>query len=285
LTNQLDENKADLAMISRLLDSEYQNSLKEHFNKLDLNTYESKVLISLYILKESEAKAIATTAQVPLGRVYTALESLSDKSLIQRIKVKGKPYRYRANDYEPSLRSIQEQTKKDIDNAMKEIFAGLKQLQKLTIVPDPEPLLEPIEVIFGDWNITRILRETIMSTEETLYLSLSIKHLKSQKNALEKTLERDCNILGISVSEEDKSELDSLNISNFSINLQSAMPALKTFFLEKNTGFNGVMVDNRIVFLILLEAEKEPYGLIIRHPSLVHTFSLLVQSLISQLDD
>ncbi|MHA2095729.1 MAG: TrmB family transcriptional regulator [Candidatus Hodarchaeales archaeon] len=285
MKNHLDENTADLTTISRLLDSEYQNTLKAAFIKIGLNTYESKVLISLYILKESEAKAIATTAQVPMGRVYSALENLSSKGLIQRIKVTGKPYRYRANDYEPALRSIQDKVKEEVDDALKDIMIGMRQLQKLTIVPDPEPLLEPIEVIFGDLNISRILRETIMDTEESLYLSLSIKHLKNQKPALEKILHRDCSVFGISVSDEDKTELDSLEIPNFSINLQSAMPALKMFFLEKNTGFNGVMVDNRIVFLILLEAEKEPYGVLIRHPSLVHTFSLLIQSLITQLDE
>ncbi len=285
MTNHRNENAVDLTTISRLLDSEYQNTLKDAFIKLGLNTYESKVLISLYILKEAEAKAIATTAQVPMGRVYSALKNLSRQGLIQRIKVTGKPYRYRANEYEPALRSKQEKVKEEVDDALQKILHGMQQLQKLTIVPDPEPLLEPIEVIFGESNISRILRETIMSTEEILYLSLSIKHLKRQKNTLGKILNRECTVLGISVSEEDKTELDSLNIPNFSINLQSAMPALRTFFFEKNTGFNGVMVDNRIVFLILLEAEKEPYGVLIRHPSLVHTFSLLVQSLITQLDE
>ncbi len=285
MKNQFDGNTTDLTTISRLLDSEYQSTLKNAFIKIGLNTYESKVLISLYILKESEAKAIATTAQVPMGRVYSALENLSTKGLVQKIKVTGKPFRYRANDYEPALRSIQDEVKEEVDSALENIMVGMKQIQKLTIVPDPEPLLEPIEVIFGDLNISRILRDTILSTEDLLYLSLSIKYLKSQKPALEKIMKRNCTILGISVSDDDKTELDSLKIPNFSINLQDAMPALKMFFLEKNTGFNGVMVDNRTVFLILLEAEKEPYGVLIRHPSLVHTFSLLVQSLITQLDE
>ena len=285
MNKHFNDNPTDLTTISRLLDSEYQSTLKDAFIKIGLNTYESKVLISLYILKESEAKAIATTAQVPMGRVYSALESLSNKGLIQKIKVKGKPFRYRANEYEPALRLIQDKVKEEVDEALQDIIIGMKQLQKVTIVPDPEPLLEPIEVVFGEWNISRILRETILSTEEDLSLSLSIKYLKSQKPALETIMKRNCTVIAISVSDEDKNELDSLNIPNFSINLQSAMPALKMFFLEKNTGFNGVMVDNRIVFLILLEAEKDPYGVLIRHPSLVHTFSLLVQSLITQLDE
>ena len=285
MNKHFNDNPTDLTTISRLLDSEYQSTLKDAFIKIGLNTYESKVLISLYILKESEAKAIATTAQVPMGRVYSALENLSNKGLIQKIKVKGKPFRYSANEFEPALRLIQDKVKEEVDEALQDIIVGMKQLQKVTIVPDPEPLLEPIEVVFGEWNISRILRETILSTEEDLSLSLSIKYLKSQKPALEIILKRNCTVLAISVSDEDKNELDSLNIPIFSINLQNAMPALKMFFLEKNTGFNGVMVDNRIVFLILLEAEKEPYGVLIRHPSLVHTFSLLVQSLITQLDE
>ncbi|MCK5342170.1 MAG: TrmB family transcriptional regulator [Candidatus Heimdallarchaeota archaeon] len=285
MNKHFNDNPTDLTTISRLLDSEYQSTLKDAFIKIGLNVYESKVLISLYILKESEAKAIATTAQVPMGRVYSALENLSNKGLIQKIKVKGKPFRYRANEFEPALRLIQDKVKEEVDEALQDIIVGMKQLQKVTIVPDPEPLLEPIEVVFGEWNISRILRETILSTEEDLSLSLSIKYLKSQKPALEIILKRNCTVLAISVSDEDKNELDSLNIPIFSINLQNAMPALKMFFLEKNTGFNGVMVDNRIVFLILLEAEKEPYGVLIRHPSLVHTFSLLVQSLITQLDE
>ncbi len=285
MNKHFNDNPTDLTTISRLLDSEYQSTLKDAFIKIGLNTYESKVLISLYILKESEAKAIATTAQVPMGRVYSALENLSNKGLIQKIKVKGKPFRYRANEFEPALRLIQDKVKEEVDEALQDIIVGMKQLQKVTIIPDPEPLLEPIEVVFGEWNISRILRETILSTEEDLSLSLSIKYLKSQKHVIETILKRNCTVLAISVSDEDKKELDSLNIPIFSINLQSAMPALKMFFLEKNTGFNGVMADNRIVFLILLEAEKEPYGVLIRHPSLVHTFSLLVQSLITQLNE
>ena len=284
MNHQLDKETYDLSTISQLLDSEYQENLREAFSKLGLNAYEAKILMSLYVLKESEAKTLAEVAQVPLGRIYTALENLTNNGLVQKIKIKGKPLRYRANDYQPALQTIYRSVREDIETAHSSILQKVSDLQKLEVKFDPDYPSEPVEVVFGDWNISQILRETILSTQEQITLFLSLPYIKNQKKALEKLVKKQCTIFAFSTTEEEIKELNSMSI-HCNLLPPVLLSVFNMFFLEKNAIFNGLMVDFRRVFLILQETDNEPYGLIIRHPSLVQTFSILLQSLRAQLEE
>ncbi|MHA1974254.1 MAG: TrmB family transcriptional regulator [Candidatus Hodarchaeales archaeon] len=282
MTKRKQEKKVDLNNISTILDSELQTGLNEALLKFGLSKYESRVLVSLYVLKESDVKTIAVTAQVPMGRIYDALNRLTQNGLIQKIKTKGKPLRYRSYDYKVALKNVFDTVKKDMESAMNHVMESIAQLEKIRVVAEPK--LEPVEVIFGDENIATALSDTILRAKHDIIISMSVEYLKKQKNTLQSIKNKNITKLAICISDEEMRKLEILNFPRNFLNLDKQIPALKKFFFEKNSRINGVMVDNKIVFLTLLQAENEPYGLLITHPSLVQTFSILVQSLIPQLD-
>ncbi len=283
LPNRTQEKVDDLNSLSTILDSELQTGLKEALLKLGLSKYESRVLASLYVLKESDVKTIAVIAQVPMGRIYDALNTLTQIGLIQKIKTKGKPLRYRSYDYKVALTNVYDSVKKDMDTAISHVLKSVTQLQKIRV--DVEPKLEPVEVIFGDENITTALNDTILQVKHDIIISLSVEYLKKQKYSLQSITSKNINRMAICISEEEKRVLETMNFSVNFLDLDKHIPALKKFFFEKSSRINGILVDNKIVFLTLLQAENEPYGLLITHPSLVQTFSILVQSLIPHLDN
>ena len=176
LTKGAQEKKADLNSLSKILDSELQTGLNEALLKLGLSKYESRVLASLYVLKESDVKTIAVIAQVPMGRIYDALNSLTENGLIQRIKTKGKPLRYRSYNYKVALKNVYDAVKNDMDSAINHVLKSVTQLQKIRV--DTEPKLEPVEVIFGDENIAMALSDAILRVKHDIIISMSVEYLK-----------------------------------------------------------------------------------------------------------
>ncbi len=281
MPNGTQEKAADLTTLSNVLNSNLQTGLHEALLTLGLSKYESQVLSSLYILKESEVKTIALIAQVPMGRIYDALNSLTQSGLIQKIKVRGKPLRYRAYDYKVALKKIYDNVKDDIDYAINRVMESVTQLQKITV--ESEPIQEPVEVIFGEGNISMILTDTILRAENDIILTFSMEYLKKYKSALESVAGLDVNKLAICVSEEEKQQISALGFSYLFLDPDIHIPALKTAFFDKNSRINGVFIDNKLVFLTLPQAGSKPYGIRISHPSLVLTFTFLIQNLVTQL--
>jgi sugar-specific transcriptional regulator TrmB len=284
MNNGLKKEIYDLSSISHLLNSEYNNNLREAFSKLGLNAYDAKILLSLFVLKESEAKTLGEVANVPLGRIYTTLENLVNRDLVHKIKIKGKPLRYRANDYEQAIKTIYSKVIGDIEKAHSTVRRTITNLQEIEVEKEPDFPIEQVEVVFGEYNISQILRENILSTQEEITMFLSLVHLKSQKSALENLVRRKTNIFAIGTNDEEIRELESIYI-HCDLLPPVLLKAFEMFFVEKNAIFNGIMIDNQKLFLILQEANNEPYGLFIRHPSLVQTFSILVQTLRSQIKE
>ena len=281
MPNGTQEKVVDFTNLSNILNSNLHTGLHEALLTLGLSKYESQVLASLYILKESEVKTIALIAQVPMGRIYDALNSLTTSGLIQKIKIRGKPLRYRAYDYKVALKRIYDTVKGDIDLAINRVMESVNQLQKIKVAS--ETLEDPVEVIFGDGNISMILTDTILRAEKDIILTFSIEYLKKYKSALESVSGLEVNKLAICVSDEEKKEVDSLGFSHLFLDLDLHIPALKTVFFDKKSRINGVIVDNKLVFLTLPQAGSEPYGIRISHPSLVLTFTFLIQNLVAQI--
>jgi sugar-specific transcriptional regulator TrmB len=282
MPNGTQEKTADLTNLSNVLNSNLQTGLHEALLTLGLSKYESQVLTSLYILKESEVKTIALIAQVPMGRIYDALNSLTQNGLIQRIKIRGKPLRYRAFDYKVALKRVYDNVKDDIDLAINRVMESVIQLQKISV--ESETIEDPVEVIFGEGNISMILTDTILQAENNIILTLSMDYLKKYKSALETVSGSDVNKLAICVSEEEKKEVNNLGFSHLFLDLDLHIPALKPVFFGQKSRINGVIVDNKLVFLTLPQANNKPYGIRISHPSLVLTFTFLIQSLVTQIN-
>ena len=183
MPNGTQEKAADLTTLSNILNSDLPTGLHEALLTLGLSKYESQVLASLYILKESEVKSIALIAKVPMGRIYDALNSLTQSGLIQKIKIRGKPLRYRAYNYKVALKKIYDNVKEDIDFAITRVMESVTQLQKINV--ESEPIQEPVEVIFGESNISMILTDTILRAEKDIILNFSVEYLKKYKSAHE----------------------------------------------------------------------------------------------------
>jgi len=281
LKNSGEDEVSDLISLTNVITSELEAGLKHAFLALGLSKYEAQVLVALYVLKESEVKTIATVAKVPIGRIYEALNSLTEKSLIQKIKIRGKPLRYRANDFKVSLGNVYNNVKSEIDEAFKQVLEGVEQLQDITVRVKPSH--DPIEVFYGDWNIAMALKETILSTKRDIILSLSVEYIKNHKASLETLVRKNISAIGICISKKEMEELETIGISSCHLDLNTHMPVLKEFFHEESFRINGVMVDDKMVFLTLLQADNEPYGILITLPSLVQTFSILLQSLMFQI--
>ena len=282
MPNGTQENAADLTNLSNVLNSNLQTGLHEALLTLGLSKYESQVLTSLYILKESEVKTIALIAQVPMGRIYDALNNLTQNGLIQRIKIRGKPLRYRAYDYKVALKRVYDNVKDDIDLAINRVMESVIQLQKINV--ESETIEDPVEVIFGEGNISMILTDTILQAENNIILTFSTEYLKKYKSALETVSGLDVNKLAICVSEEEKKEVNNLGFSYLFLDLDVHIPVLKPVFFGQKSRINGVIVDNKLVFLTLPQANNKPYGIRISHPSLVLTFTFLIQSLVTQIN-
>ncbi|MHA1206165.1 MAG: TrmB family transcriptional regulator [Candidatus Hodarchaeales archaeon] len=281
MPNGTQEKAADLTSLSNILNSDLPAGLHDALLTLGLSKYESQVLASLYILKESEVKSIALIAKVPMGRIYDALNSLTQSGLIQKIKIRGKPLRYRAYDYKVALKKIYDNVKEDIDFAITRVMESVTQLQEINV--ESEPIQEPVEVIFGESNISMILIDTILRAENDIILTFSVEYLKKYKSALETVVGLDVNKLAICVSEEEKQKITALGFSHLFLDPEIHIPALKSVFFDKKSRLNGIFIDNKIVFITLPHAGNEPYGIRISHPSLVLTFTLLIQSLVTQL--
>jgi len=282
MPNGTQEKADNLISLSGVLNSNLQTGLHDALLTLGLSKYESQVLASLYILKESEVKTIALIAQVPMGRIYDALNSLTQSGLIQKIKIRGKPLRYRAYDYKVALKKIYDNVKDDIDFAINRVMESVTQLQKINV--ESEPIQEPVEVIFGESNISMILTDTILRAEKEIILTFSMEYLKKYKSELESVAGLDVSKLAICVSEEEKQEIESLGFSSLFLDPDIHIPALKNAFFDEKSRINGVFIDNKLIFLTLPQAGSKPYGIRISHPSLVLTFTFLVQNLVTQIN-
>jgi sugar-specific transcriptional regulator TrmB len=283
MPNGTQEKAVDLTNLSNVLNSNIHTGLHEALLTLGLSKYESQVLTSLYILKESEVKTIALIAQVPMGRIYDSLTSLTNSGLIQKIKIRGKPLRYRAYDYKVALKKVYDNVKEEIDLAITRVMESVTLLQKINV--EAETIQEPVEVIFGDGNISMVLTDTILRAENNIILTFSMEYLKKYKSALESVSGLDVHKLAICVSEEEKEETSALGYSHLFLDLDLHIPALKTVFFDEKSRINGVIVDNKLVFLTLPQAGSEPYGIRISHPSLVLTFTFLIQNLVTQINN
>ena len=207
--------------------------------------------------------------------------SSASAKLIQRIKIRGKPLRYRAYDYKVALKKVYDNVKDDIDFAINRVMESVTQLQKINV--ESETIEDPVEVIFGDGNISMILTDTILRAESNIILTFSTEYLERYKSALKSVSGLDVNKLAICVSEEEKREVNKFGFSYLFLDIDLHIPALKTIFFDEKSRINGVIVDNKLVFLTLPQAGREPYGIKISHPSLVLTFTFLIQNLITQI--
>lgn len=80
--------------------------------RLGLTEYESKTLVALFKLKETEAPEISRSAQVPKTRVYDVLDRLTKKKLV--IEIYGRPKKYRVIDADAVFAQLLKEKKEEL---------------------------------------------------------------------------------------------------------------------------------------------------------------------------
>lgn len=113
-------------------------NVQEFINNLDFNRYEREVLLFLVGIDTADARVIYKHTSVPKGRLYSVLNHLKEKGLIQIIPTK--PKRYKIEDIQGSLRHYLEQ-KKSLLHEKIELVEALQLQPKLQLEERNKPHL------------------------------------------------------------------------------------------------------------------------------------------------
>lgn len=102
--------------------------------EIGLNAYEAAAYLSLLKLGVSEASAVYRDSEVPYGKIYSVLESLTGKGFVE--VQASRPKKFRAVDPEISLDTIFERKKAEIEREMAVLKGSIEEAkQALKDVP------------------------------------------------------------------------------------------------------------------------------------------------------
>lgn len=102
--------------------------------EIGLNAYEAAAYLSLLKLGVSEASAVYRDSEVPYGKIYSVLESLTGKGFVE--VQASRPKKFRAVDPEISLDTIFERKKAEIEREMAVLKGSIEEAkQALKAVP------------------------------------------------------------------------------------------------------------------------------------------------------
>ncbi len=175
-----------------------ERMIREALEKLDIRGYELKAYLTILRLGEETAPTIASKAGIPLPRIYSVLESLLKKGLIE-VRM-GRPRKYRALPPRISLihyvrKRINELT--EMANAVVEKLSSYYQESG----GEKEPVLWMMYNI--DVGIER-MKHMITNMNTDGFTSLEANVLKKIINILTKTLAaKKSSIFGVAVISED----------------------------------------------------------------------------------
>lgn len=107
---------------------------KRLLQEAGLNTYEAAAYLSLLKLGVSEASEIYRDSEVPYGKIYSVLESLTGKGFVE--VQASRPKKFRAVDPEISLDTIFERKKAEVEREMAVLKVSIEEAkQALKAVP------------------------------------------------------------------------------------------------------------------------------------------------------
>ncbi len=93
--------------------------LNQFIDNLDFNSYEKEVISFLAIVDNADANTIYKKTKVPQGRIYSVLNSLISKGLVNTIPTS--PKKYKINELKESLKTYLESKKTDLNKKIEEI--------------------------------------------------------------------------------------------------------------------------------------------------------------------
>jgi sugar-specific transcriptional regulator TrmB len=150
----------------------------------DLNIYETKVWLALLSRGVSSAGEIAEVSGVPRSRTYDVLESLEKRGFA--IEKLGKPVKYLAVKPSTVIEKLKNNTQTYADEKI-DVLSKLKdtkeyeELQTLhTTGIDPVKNSEVSSSIKGRSNLYSQLRDTMESTDSSIYLATSSYELNTK---------------------------------------------------------------------------------------------------------
>lgn len=103
--------------------------------EIGLNAYEAAAYLSLLKLGVSEASAVYRDSEVPYGKIYSVLESLTGKGFVE--VQASRPKKFRAVDPELAMDTIFERKKAEIEREMAVLKGSIEEAkQALKAVPN-----------------------------------------------------------------------------------------------------------------------------------------------------
>src|SRR3989344_3526441 len=137
--------------------------LAQFLDQMDFNRYEKEVILFLAGVDHAEAQKIYKGTKIPKGRIYSILESLKEKNILQIIPTKPKQYKI-------------EDIRRGIQEYLHQKRLALKE-QSLKI-----PLLELKEKVFSETNAPSVSLFT--GREDHLQYLISLRN-RAKKRLLQ----------------------------------------------------------------------------------------------------
>ncbi|MDQ1276670.1 MAG: HTH-type transcriptional regulator, sugar sensing transcriptional regulator [Euryarchaeota archaeon] len=107
---------------------------EELLQEIGLNSYEAAAYLSLLKLGVSEASAIYRDSEVPYGKIYSVLESLTGKGFVE--VQASRPKKFRAVDPEISMDAIFDRKKAEVEREIAVLKGSIEEAkQALKAVP------------------------------------------------------------------------------------------------------------------------------------------------------
>jgi len=237
-----------------------KNKVIETLKILGLTEYESKAYVSIVGLGMSSAREIHENSGVPLGRIYSVLNSLADKGFID--VQEGNPAYYSSPDPSKILNSFRMDFNKNIDESVK--FLG-----ELHFDTKPAP---PFWTIRSEWSVKNRLKSLIVNAEkEIIFVSEDFNTFKWALKDVIKAKKR----LNIEIYTERKSDFEGtgLRVTEFTEKTRKFREHMK----GKTPEFSGKVMDNKLFMIIdestafvINTSDNEIYGTIIMMPAFVY---------------
>ncbi len=158
--------------------------LVEKLLNLGLSPNEAKAYIALLEKEAASPLEIASTANIPVSKIYFVLNELEKKGLIE--SQHSRPKIYRVANPERSLRTLAERYIK----AEKEAISLIKKISSM----GNQPKLATFWVIRGRRNIINRVKEMIDKTKYSLAIATTDNLIEKMVGNIRKAVERNVNI-------------------------------------------------------------------------------------------
>lgn len=143
---------------------------------LGLSTYEARAYLSLLSIGIADANAISSKAEIPTGRIYDVLNSLTEMNLIEIQD--SRPKQFKAVEPRVAMKRLLSQRKKELDGRFEQLTRAAISLENS--ISRKEKTASPHASTFwniavGQRDIHRVFEKRIAEAEEEILMYLELE--------------------------------------------------------------------------------------------------------------